>query len=165
MWRNGESQSTPPNSPSRPAVEPSSAPKVAHGGTGVNRTDSNSWLPAKMKVKGEISGNEDLLVDGNVEGPISVGPHRLVVGRDGQVTGGLTASQLVIYGKVDGDRSVGTESIEIKKDASVVGHLTTRHIVIEDGAQFKGTIDIGDSKQTDSRADKADKAITRAASA
>ena len=162
MWRNGESQSTSPNMPSRPDGEPSSAPKVTNGGTGVNRTDSNSWLPAKMKVKGEISGNEDLLVDGNVEGPISVGQHRLIVGRDGEVTGGLTASQLVIYGKVEGNRSVGTERIEIKKDASVIGHLTTRHIVIEDGAHFKGTIDIGDSKQTDS---KLDKAATRAAPA
>ncbi len=87
------------------------------------------------------------------------------MGRDGEVTGALTASQLVIYGKVDGDRSVGTESIEIKKDASVIGHLTTRHIVIEDGAQFKGTIDIGESKQADVKANKGDKAITRAASA
>lgn len=162
MWRNGESQSTPPSSPSRPAVESSSVPKLPNSGTGVNRAESNSWLPAKMKVKGEISGNEDLLVDGKVEGSISVGQHRLVVGRDGQVTGALTASQIVIYGKVDGDRSVGSESIEIKKDASVTGHLTTRHIVVEDGALFKGTIDIGDGKQTDS---KVDKPITRAASA
>lgn len=163
MWRNGESQSTTPSAPSRPPVEPSSAARPASGGAGVgvNRAESNSWLPAKMKVKGEISGNEDLLVDGNVEGPISVGQHRLILGRDGQVNGGLTASQLVIYGKVDGNRSVGTESIEIKKDASVIGH-TTRHIVIEDRAIFKGTIDIGDNKQTDS---KADKPVTRAASA
>jgi len=162
MWRNEESKSAAASSPSRPPVEPSSAAKPTSSATGVSRAESNSWLPAQMKVKGEISGNEDLLVDGTVEGPISVGQHRLIVGHDGQVTGGLTASQLVIYGKVDGDRSVGTESIEIKKDASVTGHLTTRHIVIEDGAIFKGTIDIGDSKQTDS---KADKPISRAASA
>jgi hypothetical protein len=44
-----------------------------------------------MRVKGEISGNEDLLVDGKVEGPISVGEHKLTVGHDGQVTGGLAA--------------------------------------------------------------------------
>ena len=92
MWRNGESQSTTPSSSSRPAVESSSAAKLPNSGTGVNRTDSNSWLPAKMRVKGEISGNEDLLVDGNVEGPISVGQHRLTAGRDGEVTGGLTGS-------------------------------------------------------------------------
>jgi cytoskeletal protein CcmA (bactofilin family) len=122
-------------------------------------TDSNSWLAATMRVKGEISGNEDLLVDGNVEGPISLGQHRLVVGRDGEVAGGLTAREIVIYGKVDGNRNVGTESIDIKKGASAVGHLTTRHIVIEDGANFKGTIDIGESSK------QADKAIARAASA
>jgi cytoskeletal protein CcmA (bactofilin family) len=100
-----------------------------------------------MKVKGEISGNEDLLVDGKVEGPISVGEHRLTVGQNGQVTGGLAAREIVIYGKVDGDRSVVSESIEIKKNASMIGNVTTRRIVIEDGAAFKGSIEIQESSK------------------
>ena len=165
MWGNGESQTIVPSTPSRPAAEVSSAPKLpANGGAAVAKTaDSNSWLPATMRLKGEISGNEDLLIDGKVEGAVSVGQHKLIVGRDGQVTGGLAAREIVIYGKVDGDRSVGTESIEIKKDASVIGHLTTRHIVIEDGAVFRGSIDIGESnKEADS---KMQKVIARAASA
>jgi cytoskeletal protein CcmA (bactofilin family) len=93
-------------------------------------------------VKGQISGDEDLLVDGKVEGPISVGEHRLTVGQNGQVTGGLAAREIIICGKVDGNQSVVGESIEVKKDASMIGNVTTRRIVIEDGAAFKGSIEI-----------------------
>jgi cytoskeletal protein CcmA (bactofilin family) len=103
-----------------------------------------------MRVKGEISGNEDLVVDGKVEGSISVGEHKLTVGREGQVTGGLAAREIIIYGKVEGNLSVVSESIEIKKGASVIGDVKTRRIVIEDGASFKGSIEIGESsKQVD----------------
>ena len=114
MWRNGESQSTPPSSPSRPAVESSSAAKASQWRHRRQQDRFQLVVACEDESEGEISGNEDLLVDGHVEGPISVGQHRLIVGRDGEVTGALTASQLVIYGKVDGDRSVGTESIEIQ---------------------------------------------------
>jgi cytoskeletal protein CcmA (bactofilin family) len=93
-------------------------------------------------VKGQISGDEDLLVDGKVEGPISMGEHRLTVGQNGQVTGGLRAREIIIYGKVDGNQAVVGESIEVKKDASMIGNVTTRRIVIEDGAGFKGSIEI-----------------------
>ena len=107
-----------------------------------------------MRVKGAISGNEDVLVDGKVEGPISVGEHRLTVGREGQVIGGLAAREIIIYGKVEGNQTVVGESIEIKKDASMVGNVTTRRIVIEDGGGFKGSIEIQESgKQTDTKAE------------
>jgi cytoskeletal protein CcmA (bactofilin family) len=108
-----------------------------------------------MRVKGEISGNEDLLVDGKVEGSVSVGDHRLTLGHNGHVTGGLAAREIIIYGKVDGNRSVISESIEIKKDALMIGNVTTRRIVIEDGAGFKGSIEIEESgKEAGSSPDK-----------
>jgi cytoskeletal protein CcmA (bactofilin family) len=78
-----------------------------------------------MRVKGQISGDGDLLVDGKVEGPISVGEHRLTVGQNGQVTGGLAAREIIICGKVDGNQTVVGESIEIKKDAVMIGSVTT----------------------------------------
>jgi len=117
-----------------------------------------------MRVKGEISGNEDLVVDGKVEGPISIGEHKLTVGQNGQVTGGLAAREIVIYGKVDGNRSVVSESIEIKKDAVMIGNVTTRRIMIEDGAGFKGSIEIHESgKQAHANPDKAAQALSQSA--
>src|SRR5260370_24293194 len=107
-----------------------------------------------MRVKGESAANEDLLFEGKVEGPILVGEHRLAVGQNGHVTGGLAAREIVICGKVDGNQAVVCESIEIKKDASMIGNVTTRRIVIEDGAGFKGSIEIEeDGKKSDSNVD------------
>jgi cytoskeletal protein CcmA (bactofilin family) len=130
-------------------VENSSAAKAPSnsGGPGGTTAHEGSWLTPTIKVKGQISGNEDLLVDGKVEGPISVGEHRLTVGQNGHVTGGLAAREIIICGKVDGNQAVVGESIEIKKDASMIGTVTTRRIVIEDGAGFKGNIEIQESAQ------------------
>jgi cytoskeletal protein CcmA (bactofilin family) len=153
MWKNKESQSV--SSASSERVVPSTAPRVPTNNASVTSTATHaSWLSPTMRVTGEISGNEDLLVDGKVEGPISMGEHRLTVGHNGHVTGGLVAREIMIGGKVDGNQNVVSESIEIKKDASVIGNVKTRRIVIEDGAGFKGSIEIEESsKQVDSNLD------------
>ena len=167
MWRNKESQSAAPSASPGRVVETVSAPKaVANTVSPTNRaTHATSSLGPTVRVKGEISGNEDLQVDGKVEGPISVGEHRLTLGQDGQVTAGLTAREIIIYGKVEGNLTA-SESIEIKKDASVIGDLTTQRIVIEDGAYFKGSIEIAkSSKQADSKLDNSSLARTASKSA
>ena len=166
VWRNKQSQSTAPSTSSGRAMETSSAPKVpGNSGSPTGSTaQATSWLSPTMRVRGEISGNEEVLVDGKVEGPISVGEHRLTVGRNGQVTGGLAAREIIIYGKVDGNHNVVSESIEIKKDASVMGDVTTRRIVIEDGADFKGSIEIeGSDKQVDSNLDHPARTLSKSA--
>jgi cytoskeletal protein CcmA (bactofilin family) len=162
VWRNKESQSNSPGAASGRAAENSGAAKApANGGNPGATAHTGSWLTATLKVKGQISGNEDLLVDGKVEGPISVGEHRLTVGQDGHVTGGLAAREIVICGKVDGNQAVVGESIEIKKDASMIGNVTTRRIVIEDGAHFKGNIEIQESGKQASSSSKAESSTER----
>jgi cytoskeletal protein CcmA (bactofilin family) len=92
-------------------------------------------------MKGEISGNEDLHVDGEVEGPIRLGEGKLTVGAAAKLTAEIIAREVVVYGKVQGNVRA-TDKIEIKKDGSVTGDLTMAQILIEDGAQFKGSIEI-----------------------
>jgi cytoskeletal protein CcmA (bactofilin family) len=154
VWRNKESQSTSPSAPLGRVAENVNSPKAPNKSGSPTGTTAHegSWLSPTMRVKGEISGNEDLLVDGKVEGPISVGEHRLTVGQSGQVIGGLAAREIIIYGKVEGNQTVVSESIEIKKAALMIGNVTTRRIVIEDGAGFKGSIEIEESgKQAESK--------------
>jgi len=108
-------------------------------------------LGASLHVKGEITGHEDLLVDGSVEGLIQLEDRKLTVGATAKVSADVIAREVVVYGSVKGNLRA-RDRIEIKKDGSVVGDLTTARIMIEDGAYFKGSIEIdksGDNAQTD----------------
>jgi cytoskeletal protein CcmA (bactofilin family) len=125
--------------------------------TAVERTAG--WLGASLRVKGEISGTDDLLIDGSVEGQIHLDNRKLTVGKAAKLTADINARDVIVYGYVKGDvRAQGR--VEIKKDGSVIGNLTTTQIMIEDGADFKGTIEI------DHSAKEAEKSVsTRAAAA
>jgi cytoskeletal protein CcmA (bactofilin family) len=98
-------------------------------------------LGSSLHVKGEISGNEDLHVDGSVEGLIQLEDRKLTVGASAKVQADIVAREVVVYGSVKGNLRA-RDRIEIKKDGSVVGDLTTARIMIEDGAYFKGSIEI-----------------------
>lgn len=102
---------------------------------------SAALLGVNQHVKGEISGNEDLRVDGSVEGLIQLGDRTLTVGPTAKVTADIVAGRIVVYGSVKGNLRA-CDLIEIKKEGSVVGELTTVRIMIEDGAYFKGSIEI-----------------------
>ena len=116
-------------------------------------------LGATLRVKGEISGNEDLHVDGTVEGLIQLDDRKLTVGISAKLTADVVAREIVVYGSVKGNLRA-RDRIEIKKDGSVVGDLTTARIMIEDGAYFKGSIEI-DRTASDSGADFAQPAYSR----
>ncbi len=92
-------------------------------------------------VKGELSGSEDLYLDGEVEGSIQLKDHSLIVGPHGRVRANIQARDVVVHGKVDGNVR-GTERVELKKSAVLVGDITTQRIIVEDGAFFKGAVDI-----------------------
>lgn len=92
-------------------------------------------------VKGELSGTEDLYLDGEVEGSIELRDHSLVIGPHGKVRAHIHAKDVVVHGKVDGNIK-GTERVELKKSAVLSGDIFTQRIIIEDGAFFKGAIDI-----------------------
>src|SRR6202011_6160870 len=110
---------------------------------------SSARLGASLHVKGEISGNEDLLIDGSVEGLIQLDERKLTVGPTAKVTADIIAREVVVYGNVKGNLRA-KDRIEIKKDGSVNGDLTTSRIMIEDGAYFKGSIEIDKSPEKES---------------
>jgi cytoskeletal protein CcmA (bactofilin family) len=115
----------------------------------VDRT--TGWLGSSLHVKGDIIGTEDLLIDGSVEGLIELDERKLTVGTTAKLTADINARDVVVYGYLKGNvRAKGR--IEIKKDCSVIGNLTTGQIMIEDGANFKGSIEI--DRGTEKEADK-----------
>jgi len=106
-----------------------------------NDTRGAASIGKAVKVVGQIFSKEDLFVDGDVEGTIELVEHKLTVGPNGKVNSAVKAREVVVLGSIQGNVDAA-ERLEIKKDARLVGDIRTARIVIEDGAYFKGSIDI-----------------------
>ena len=107
-----------------------------------SRPTKTASVSAGLHVRGQISGNEDLQVDGSVEGPIQLGDGKVTVGASGKITGDIGAREIVVHGSITGNlRAV--DHIEIKAAGSVLGDIETARIITEDGAHFKGSTEIG----------------------
>jgi len=102
---------------------------------------TTSYLGPGLQIKGEITGNEDLKLDSKVEGLVSIGGFRLTVGPSAHLNGDMVAREAVISGEVNGGISA-CDRIEIMKSASIVGDLSTGKIMIEEGAYFRGGLEI-----------------------
>jgi len=155
MWsKKKEDAPAPPEKPayvpSTPAVEPQrretismsspnrsfeSEPLTPRGSVG------SAALGKNVTVKGQIFAREDLTIDGEVEGTVECHEHRLTIGPNARVQAGLKAREIIIQGSIQGNVDA-TDKIDIKKEAKLVGDIKTSRIVIEDGAYFKGSIDI-----------------------
>ena len=98
-------------------------------------------LGKSVVVKGQILSREDLTVDGEVEGTIEMQEHRLTIGVNGKVRASVKAREVIVLGTLNGNVETG-DRIDIRKDAKLVGDIRTARIVIEDGAYFKGNVDI-----------------------
>ena len=105
------------------------------------RTDV-AHIGKSVIIKGELSGSEDVYLDGEVEGSIQLHDHSLTIGPNGHIRANINAKEIVIHGKVDGNVT-GSQRVELRKSAILVGDIATQRILIEDGAFFKGGIDIG----------------------
>jgi cytoskeletal protein CcmA (bactofilin family) len=94
-----------------------------------------------VKINGQIFAKEDLYVDGDVEGTIESQDNKVTIGPNGRVQAGIRAREVVILGQVQGNVEAA-DKVDIRKDAKLVGDIISARISIEDGALFKGSIDI-----------------------
>src|SRR5256885_16421155 len=128
-----------PSAPSAPAVTEtagSSAPRPVAASTADQATIGKSLV-----IKGEVTGSESLYIDGRVEGSINLAGNRVTVGRNGVVAANITAREIVVLGKVRGNLTA-SDRVDIRSDGSLTGDVVAARISIEDGAFFKGGIDI-----------------------
>ena len=143
------------NKDNQPEVPGNSAPKDTRvPGTPLNAPPANRTAPLaapvarnlaclgpSIVVKGEISSEEDLQIDGKVIGNISLRGNRLTVGRSAELNSEINAREIIVYGSASGNLRA-RDRVEIKKDGQVIGDITTSRISIEEGAYFKGHIEI-----------------------
>jgi cytoskeletal protein CcmA (bactofilin family) len=128
-----------------PGVVAFNTPASSRPGISAAPTRSFARLGSSLHIKGTITGTEDLQIDGRVEGPISLKGHGLTIGSTAQLNSEIDAREVTVYGKVVGNLHA-RDRVDVKTDGSVIGDISTARISIEDGAQFKGRIEIDPSK-------------------
>jgi cytoskeletal protein CcmA (bactofilin family) len=175
MWKPNQAGPTSPSTPepARP-IPPASAPTSFEPGTvrptaggaasAVLPNGEQATIGKSLIVKGEVSGSESLYIDGKVEGAINLPGNRVTVGRNGQVAANITAREVVVLGKVRGNVHA-SDRVDIRSEGSLTGDVAAARISIEDGAYFKGGIDIrkpGDTKNGAAAAPVAEPAIVEA---
>jgi cytoskeletal protein CcmA (bactofilin family) len=149
MWKPNQAGPSTPSTPepARP-TPPASSPTAYEAGT-VRPAAAAAAIPAgeqatigkSLFVKGEVSGSESLYIDGKVEGTINLPGNRVTIGRNGQVAANVTAREVVVLGKVRGNVTA-SDRVDIRSEGSLTGDVAAARISIEDGAYFKGGIDI-----------------------
>jgi cytoskeletal protein CcmA (bactofilin family) len=136
-------------SPIRPQGEPAHSPAptpiaavtpAAPSAAATSAARQSAVIGPSMSIKGEIRAREELMVDGEVEGTLE-SQSLLTVGANGKVRGNIKARQVAIFGSVRGNVEV-TEKIGIREQGSLIGDIKAAGISIDDGAYFKGSIDI-----------------------
>jgi cytoskeletal protein CcmA (bactofilin family) len=150
----------PPPEPSRP-VPPAPAPEPARSAPA---SGEQATIGKGLYIKGEITGSESLYVDGKVDGSINLAGNRVTVGRNGQVAASISAREIVVLGKVRGNITA-TDRVDIRAEGALTGDVAAARISIEDGAFFKGGIDIRkpDTKQAGPTAVPSESAKSEAA--
>jgi len=147
MWK-PTNQPAPPARPSEPERPSASVPPAALASEPLAQprpvtttTSDQATIGKSLVIKGEVTGSESLYIDGRVEGSINLSGNRVTVGRNGVVAANINAREIVVLGKVRGNLTA-SDRVDIRSDGSLTGDVVAARISIEDGAFFKGGIDI-----------------------
>src|SRR5436309_5165237 len=149
MWKPTNQPTTPPRpgtpEPERPAMTTPTQPTTGESAPAprpvTTSTADQATIGKSLVIKGEVTGSESLYIDGRVEGSINLSGNRVTVGRNGVVAANINAREIVVLGKVRGNLTA-SDRVDIRSDGSLTGDVVAARISIEDGAFFKGGIDI-----------------------
>jgi cytoskeletal protein CcmA (bactofilin family) len=177
MWKPTNQPTTPgrPTEPERPStssapmaapsmnVSPTSEPAAAPRPV-TTTTSDQATIGKSLVIKGEVTGSESLYIDGRVEGSINLSGNRVTIGRNGVVAANINAREIVVLGKVRGNLTA-SDRVDIRSDGSLTGDVVAARISIEDGAFFKGGIDIRKAGSAGAKAEPKPEEITKNVSA
>jgi cytoskeletal protein CcmA (bactofilin family) len=143
MWQTLDNSKNSPNSaPQQPAAN-SNPNSLA---TQLRTTAEQATIGRSLVIKGEVTGSEPLYIDGRVEGTINLIDNRVTIGRNGSVAANVNAKEVVVMGKLHGNVTV-TDRVDIRAEGALTGDVIAHRLSIEDGAFFKGSVDLKKSEQ------------------
>ena len=136
MWKKSE--------PVEPQSQPAAAPKAQSGfaqrNSGV-QAGSRATIGPTVSIKGNLASEEDLLMEGRLEGKIEIRNHSITVGKKGQIKADIYGKVITVEGKVEGNL-YGEEQLVLRQSGTVRGNIVAPRVVLEDGSNFKGSIDM-----------------------
>ncbi len=141
MWKKDSPE---PSIPAMDPIQPGTVPPNPIQRDPVERLKERAVIGTAIVIHGEVSGGQDLLVNGRIEGKLSLASHSLTVGREGRIKADMFAKLISIEGYVEGTIQ-GEEKIVLRGTGSVRGNLIAPQVVLEEGCRFKGSIDMGDN--------------------
>lgn len=126
-------------------------PRPAQGASGANaHSPRKGGAPAvigpSITIKGDVTGDEDLMIQGRIEGSVNLSQHNVTIGNSGRVKAGVHGRLVVVEGEVEGDL-LATEQIILRNTAKVEGSLSAPRVALEDGAVFRGGIEMDSTKK------------------
>jgi len=143
MWKKEDEQTAQPRAEDAPRV---SSPGPTTQGAG------RATIGPSITIRGEVTGSEDLLIHGKIDGSVTLDEHSVGVGREGRVNADIIGRLITIEGHVEGDLTA-QEQIVLRGSAQVKGDIKAPRVVLEDGATFRGLVDMGTAKAKSSDTD------------
>jgi len=156
VWKKDDEQTA-----AGPSVAAPPSPEAAKAPPPPRTT--HATIGPSIVIKGEVSGNEDLVIQGEIDGSVALDLHSVTVGGGGRVKANISGRVITIEGEVEGDLTA-QEQIILRGSATVLGDLKAPRVVLEDGASFRGLVDMG-APRSGEKAPKPEGARAAAASA
>lgn len=135
IWKKSDTDNLPIQPPVQPPAQPS-VPRVQPPSA-----KERALIGPSIEIKGTLSGGEDLFVEGRVEGKIVLAQHSVTIGTTGRIKADIQGRSIIVMGEVEGNL-VGSEQITLRKSSKVRGNLVAPRVSLEDGSDFKGSIDM-----------------------
>ncbi len=137
MWKKPETDAPPAHTPMQPPPPPAATRNPPPTASSKER----ALIGPSIEIKGNLSGDEDLFVEGRVEGKIELAQHSVTIGASGRIKADIHGRSIVVMGEVEGNL-YGSEQIILRQSSTVLGNLVAPRVSLEDGSNFKGSIDM-----------------------
>jgi cytoskeletal protein CcmA (bactofilin family) len=154
IWKKSDENNPPTQTPIQPPPQPSAQKNQS------SFAKEHALIGSSIKIEGSLSGGEDLFVEGQIDGKIELDQHNVTIGTNGRIKADIHGRSIIVMGEVKGNL-YGSEHIILRKSSKVRGNLFAARVSLEDGADFKGSIDMTSKPESEAKPSKKDTTETK----
>ncbi len=144
MWKKSESEEFHSQPASIPPMQPAPAPRSS---TLQSQSRDRAVIGPTISIKGDVTGDEDLVIEGHVEGKVEFPRHSITIGKNGSIRADIYGKTITVEGTVEGNL-YGDEQLVVRHSGTVRGNIVAPRVALEDGSNFKGNIDMSPKEKS-----------------